>query len=197
MDCDLTLRPAILPSFISLIVITLPDTFPGETTVLNKLFAESGLRLLHLRKPCLSERETEGWIRQIRPEFRRSIVLHDHFNLARQYGLRGIHLNNRNPDVPAWLNRGDFTLSHSCHSTEEVGRVQEDYDYVFLSPVFDSISKPGYKAAFTRERLAEARDILSRNVYALGGITFERLGEVRDMGFFGAAMMGGFWESKQ
>lgn len=69
-----------------------------------------------------------------------------------------------------------------------------DYDYVFLSPIFDSISKQGYKAAFTRAELTEIRAILSQNVYALGGITFDNLKEVEQLGFCGAAMLGGFWE---
>ena len=49
----------------------------------------------------------------------------------------------------------------------------------------------------SKEELADAkaRGILSRNVYALGGVTFDNLKEVEQLGFYGAALLGGFWET--
>lgn len=187
---------------VSVILITMPDAFPGETDICNRLLAD-GLGRLHLRKPDASLEETARWLEQIEPQYRRHIVVHDHHDLAREYRLGGIHLNGRNPQAPDWFvhpidnNKEEAcTLSRSCHSIEEVRTVARDYDYVFLSPVFDSISKQGYRTTFLREELSSARDILSRNVYALGGITPERLPEVQRLGFAGAAMMGGFWLKK-
>ena len=178
-----------------LVIITQPDAFEGETDICNKLFAD-GLQRLHLRKPGASREQLQAWIERIEPSFRKRIVLHDHHDLAMEYGLGGIHLNSRNPEAPDWLNRKRISLSRSCHSVAEVEACQKDYDYVFLSPIFDSISKQGYKAAFSKEELAEAktRGILY-NVYALGGITFDKLQEAEHLGFAGAAMLGGFWES--
>jgi len=178
-----------------LLVITRPD-FIGETSTCNELFAK-GLRRLHLRKPEALRQQMANWIEGIEACYRSRIVVHDHFDLALQYGLGGIHLGRRNPDVPDWLDPGQFSISRSCHSLEEVKACQEDFDYLFLSPIFDSISKQGYRSAFTREALAGARDILSRNVYALGGITFGRLPEVERLGFAGAAMLGGFWNDSR
>lgn len=177
----------------NIIPITKPDFFEGETDIVNNLFADS-LQRLHLRKPEATRKRLAEWIERIEPTFRNHIVLHDHYRLAVAYGLGGIHLNSRNPDVPDWLERNRFSLSRSCHTIEEVKTMASDYDYVFLSPIFDSISKQGYKAAFTRAELTEIRAILSQNVYALGGITFDNLKEVEQLGFCGAAMLGGFWE---
>ena len=178
-----------------LLVITRPG-LEDETALCNELFAK-GLGRLHLRKPEARRKQLADWIERIEPPYRRRIVVHDHFDLALQFGLGGIHLGRRNPDVPEWFDRKHFSLSRSCHSIAEVKSCQADYDYVFLSPIFDSISKQGYRAAFSREELAEARDLLSRNVYALGGITFERLPEVERLGFAGAAMLGGFWDEEE
>jgi len=172
----------------------MPYFFKGETDTCNELFAQ-GLERLHLRKPEASMQQLAKWIEEIEPSCRKRIVLHDHHDLAMQYDLGGIHLNSRNPDIPDWLNRNHYTLSRSCHALKEVEACQKDYDYVFLSPIFDSISKQGYKSAFTKEDLAEARGILSKNVYALGGITFDNLKEVEQLGFYGAAMLGAFWNS--
>ena len=171
----------------------MPEFFEGETNIVNRLFADGGWRL-HLRKPEATKEQLAKWIEEIEPAYRHLIVLHDHHELALEYGLGGIHLNSRNPDVPDWLDRKRFSLSRSCHSIEEVETCQKAYDYVFLSPIFDSISKQGYRAAFSPEELAEARNLLSQNVYALGGITFENLKEVERLGFHGAALLGGFWK---
>ncbi len=178
-----------------LILITRPIPFEGETDICNELFAK-GLQRLHLRKPQATREETETWIKEIEPAFLRRIVLHDHHELALRYALGGIHLNSRNPDVPEWLDRGRFTLSRSCHSIKEVEATRQDFDYVFLSPIYDSISKQGYRSAFSKKQLEEAgkAGILS-NVYALGGVTFSKLPEVEQLGFAGAAMLGGFWEN--
>ena len=178
-----------------LVVITRPDAFKGETEICNKMFA-NGLQRLHLRKPEASREQLAKWIEEIEPSFRERIVVHDHHDLTLQYGLGGIHLNSRNPNPPSNSSAVGRTLSRSCHSIAEVEACQKDFDYVFLSPIFDSISKQGYKGAFSKEELGEAkrRGILY-NVYALGGITFENLEEVKDMGFCGAAMLGGFWRA--
>lgn len=178
-----------------LVVITRPDFYEGETDICNKLFV-SGMQSLHFRKPGASREQLVEWIEGIKPFFRKRIILHDHHDLALQYGLGGVHLNSRNPNVPGWLDRKRLTLSRSCHAIAEVEACQRNFDYVFLSPIFDSISKQGYKSCFSKEELGEAkrRGILY-NVYALGGITFENLEEVKDMGFCGAAMLGGFWRA--
>jgi thiamine-phosphate pyrophosphorylase len=121
-------------------------------------------------------------------------VVHDHHKLAPAYGLRGIHLNSRHPEPPA-----DWTgaLSISCHSLAELAeRKRQPFAYLSLSPIFDSISKQGYRAAFTAEELAQAREegIIDRRVMALGGVTFNRLNLVQQMGFGGAMILGDAWK---
>lgn len=178
-----------------LAVITRPDFFEGETGLVNALFLH-GLEKLHLRKPSAGKQELSEWIRGIEPGFRKRIVLHDHHDLARELGLGGIHLNGRNPGIPEWLDRGIFSVSKSCHSIQEARDNLGLCDYLFLSPVFDSISKEGYGAAFTSCELRKAAEdnLLSGNVYALGGISTEKIPVVRSMGFYGAAVLGGLWE---
>ena len=64
-----------------LIIITPPHALPDEECIVNKLF-ESGLHLLHLRKPGADRETLERYIRGIRPRFRERVILHDHFELA-------------------------------------------------------------------------------------------------------------------
>ena len=199
-----------------LAVITLPDFFEGETEIVNELF-RAGLERLHLRKPGAGRESLEEWIGRIKEEYRPRIILHDHFDLVLQYGLGGVHLNSRNPLAPQWLTRsgageagctGDsagsgqaggrrFSLSRSCHSLEEIRDNLAVCDYLFLSPIFDSISKQGYGAAFDRKELeqAAARQLLQDKVYALGGVCAENIGTLLQIGFHGAAVLGDLWQA--
>lgn len=182
------------------IVITIPEMFPGETEVVNTLFA-NGMQRLHLRKPGASEQEMAEWIGRIDLPFRQRIIVHDHHRLLRTMGLGGIHLNARNPEAPAWFSaegqkRGSVTLSRSCHSLEEIAQWKGVCDYLFLSPIFDSISKGGYTSAFTRETLLQAYHdgLFSKPIYALGGVSADNIRSIYDYGFAGAAVIGSLWQ---
>ena len=182
------------------IVITKPEMFPGEAEVVNTLFA-NGMQRLHLRKPGASEQEMAEWIGRIDLPFRQRIIVHDHHRLLRTMGLGGIHLNARNPEAPAWFfaerqKRGSVTLSRSCHSLEEIAQWKDVCDYLFLSPIFDSISKGGYTSAFTRETLLQAYHdgLFSKPVYALGGVSAYNIRSIYDYGFAGAAVIGSLWQ---
>ena len=69
-------------------------------------------------------------------------------------------------------------------------------DYVFLSPIFDSISKRGYRSQFSLTELqkAAAEGIIDSKVVALGGITKDKLPLLQSLHFGGAAMLGAIWE---
>ena len=182
------------------IVITMPEMFPGEADMVNTLFA-NGIQRLHLRKPGASEQEMAEWIGRIDLPFRQRIIVHDHHRLLRTMGLGGIHLNARNPEAPAWFSaerqkRGSVTLSRSCHSLEEIAQWKGVCDYLFLSPIFDSISKGGYTSAFTRETLLQAYHdgLFSKPVYALGGVSADNIRSIYDYGFAGAAVIGSLWQ---
>ena len=182
------------------IVITMPEMFPGEAELVNTLFANGMLRL-HLRKPGASEEEMAEWIGRIDLPFRQRIIVHDHHRLLKTMGLGGIHLNARNPEAPAWFSaerqkRRSVTLSRSCHSLEEIAQWKGVCDYLFLSPIFDSISKGGYTSAFTRETLLQAYHdgLFSKPVYALGGVSADNIRSIYDYGFAGAAVIGSLWQ---
>lgn len=173
------------------IVITSPVPVKDEATVCNLLF-DHGLELLHLRKPGGDREAYETFIRKIRCCHRKRIVIHDHYSLAEKYCLRGIHLKSgqgiHHSDYP------DCRVSISCHSVEEIRHLPFRPEYCFLSPVFDSISKPGY-----RSRFADMPDLsgIPYPVIALGGITPEKTALCREAGFQGVAVLGYIWEEPQ
>ena len=178
-----------------LIVITSPVFLTDEGNAINALF-QAGLGILHLRKPHSSIDEVENLLQSVSEPFRNRIVLHEHFGLVGQYGLEGIHLNARSPVAPEGFHGH---ISRSCHSLQEVEEWKNVCDYVFLSPIYDSISKEGYGAHFSARQLqdARARGLIDEKVVALGGICADNLPEVRRMGFGGAAVLGDIWKREE
>ena len=170
------------------LVITSPTFFDGEAQFFRRLFAH-GVDIVHLRKPGATADDCARLLDGLSADDRRRIVIHDFFELAQPYGLRGIHLNARRSTVPdGWQGH----VSRSCHSLDEVKRYKDACSYVFLSPIFDSVSKQGYASAFDDETLKQAsRDgIIGNKVVALGGVTPDKINYLRQLNFGGAAMLG-------
>ena len=174
-----------------LILITTPTYFVEEDKIITALF-EEGLDTLHLRKPDTAPMFAERLLTLIPEQYHKRIVVHGHFYLKDEYKLKGIHLNSRNPNPPENY-KGH--ISCSCHSVEEVKNRKHFYDYVFMSPIYDSISKVNYYSTYTAEELREAQKakIIDSKVMALGGINEENLLEIKDFGFGGAVILGDLW----
>ena len=174
------------------IVITAPEFLPDEAAMLAALL-EHGADRIHLRKPGCTAGELAALIERLPAKYYPRISLHDHFGLQARYGIGGIHLNSRNPAPPADFSPG--SVSASCHSLAEVARRESGLNYVTLSPVFDSISKQGYRAAFPAEELerAAAAGVIDGRVVALGGVSLGNIPRLREWHFGGAAMLGGVW----
>lgn len=170
------------------LVITSPSFIPDEASFLHRLFAH-GVDIVHLRKPGATAEECAKLLDGLISDDRRRIVIHDFFELAQPYGLRGIHLNARRSTVPDGY---EGHVSRSCHSLEEVKRYKDVCDYVFLSPIFDSVSKQGYASAFTDATLRQAScdGIIDHKVVALGGVTPDKIDYLQQLNFGGAAMLG-------
>ena len=177
-----------------IIVITRPDFFEGEAAKIAQLLQSGRADLVHIRKPRASQSEVEQLLFSIPTELYSRLVLHDHHSLAIKYGLRGVHLNSRNPEPPAgWSG----AVSISCHTLSELSECRrKPYAYMSLSPVFDSISKRGYRSAFSADDIAAARSqgLIDERVMALGGITFDKITDIKEMGFGGAMILGEAWK---
>ena len=171
-----------------LIAITQPSMIEDESVFVSKLF-EKGFDIVHLRKPDADIEQCRRLLRELSDEERRKIVIHDHHELMNEFNLKGLHFNKNVTVVP-----DDYKgfKTRSCHSFDEVMKYKNDSDFVFLSPIFDSISKVGYNSAFTEDMLRDAsvKGIIDEKVVALGGVTFEKISYLKELNFGGAAMMG-------
>ncbi|MDN5554604.1 thiamine phosphate synthase [Prevotella sp.] len=178
-----------------IIVITTPNFIKGEESVIPHLL-QLGVDIVHIRKPSATREQLALLLDSLPKWCYDRLVVHDCLELANKYHLRGIHLNRRNHAIP-----DNFTgsLSMSCHSLEEVEIKKDMADYVFLSPIFNSISKSGYNSAFSKEELHNAmkQGTIDHKVIALGGVSAVNIDTVKDLGFGGAALLGDIWDKTE
>ncbi len=162
-----------------------------EAALIMRALETNRFDRVHVRKSTVTA--IHSLLDLIDPRFHNFISVHNAtlHTVCRYPGI-GIHLTGHTPTPPDGF-KG--TLSRSCHSIDELRHLDRCLDYVFLSPVFDSISKPGYNAAFNHETLRRAASdgLINERVIALGGVTSRHLPTVNELGFGGAAMLGAAW----
>ena len=120
-----------------IIVITDAECLPGEAEAISALL-EEGVWRVHIRKPGADVEDVSALLDAVPERYYGRISMHDCHDLALRYGLGGVHLNGRNPVPPSGF---AGLISRSCHSFSELSVYSSICDYMFLSPVFDSISK--------------------------------------------------------
>ena len=166
--------------------ITPPDLRLCEGESIVRLLEEK-VDIMQLRKPGCTVGEMEALINSIPESYYDRIRVHSCFELCGKYGLRGVHLNSREREVPAEVTN----ISRSCHSIAELDTPIPSgcrLEYQTLSPIYDSISKQGYASGFNLDELKGR--LVGRNVIALGGVTPDKFSELQAAGFVGAAMLG-------
>ena len=138
------------------------------------------------------------------PKYMERIVLHTFHDLAMEYSLGGIHLSERqrkrclqSREQVDFLTKqlGHLKLSSSFHALVDLQFAPKIYQYAFISPVFDSVSKPHHVSTFNRDELANMVCNATNHIIALGGITPERIADCDDMGFYGVGVLGSVWRS--
>jgi thiamine-phosphate pyrophosphorylase len=182
-----------------LAVLTLPGVFSGEADLLADLL-EAGVDRLHLRKPAEEKAELEALLRRLAPRWSERLVLHGSRELALQFGIRRVHGSVDLRNGRGRSGGGPYTggaseglmVSTSVHDWEEFGLLPEGLEYAFVSPMFDSISKAGYRA--NADLLQRPGGELPCLAVGLGGVNVETLGMLLQYGWKGAAVLGWVWE---
>lgn len=178
------------------IAITRPDDIPPriEAREIIAALADRGFDRVHIRKPQAGR--AAELLKLIPRYLHRCISVHNaDSRLVEQFPDVGVHLTGSTPVAPEGF---EGMLSCSCHSIEEIRNLDNRFSYAFLSPVFDSVSKPGYKGGFSREELKEAsQQGLLRRCVALGGLDESKIESIAELGFAGYAMLGNAWPRRE
>lgn len=175
-----------------LMLLSYPEFFAGESDILCSLMDKYEFTF-HLRKPNASNQDYDIFMQSISKEFHNRIVLHDAYNLQQKYQVKGLHFSTINRSVAEnIITHG--TKSTSCHSVAEARTQDGIFDYLFLSPVFKSISKPGYTGNLD---MPEVKAYLSEQrktqIIALGGIDETKIQGLKNYMFDGVAVLGAVW----
>lgn len=170
------------------IAITPIEIFDEEGAFITTIL-DAGWDYVHLRHPNAIIDEMRLLIDSIDSKYHCRLKLHDNFELVKEYKLGGVHLNQRNSIAPDNYNG---SISKSCHTIGEI-EASHNFDYITLSPIFDSISKEGYNATFSNKELMRVK--YSDNVVALGGITPLTATKLNEYEFIGYAVLGYLFNS--
>ena len=171
-----------------LILMTTPNFFIEEHQILTALFDE-GLDILHIRKPHTEPVYSERLLSLIPEEFRKRIMVHDHYYLKNEYKLKGIHLNPRNN--PPEKFKG--TTSCSVTTLDDARQLRKSVDYMILSPATPetgTIQSGVDEALF--EQYSKEKLVDSKLMY-MAGASLENIGAIKSAGFGGAVLYGCIW----
>ncbi|PTT00171.1 hypothetical protein DBR11_10615 [Pedobacter sp. HMWF019] len=178
-----------------MIVVSNPVPFKREPEILNRLF-DQGLLVLHLRKPAYTKMKYRELLKKIKSEHHQKIALHQYHELAVEFGIHRFHYPEKSRTesiIPPKL-KGQV-YSTSVHYLKDFDQDLSGFDYVLMGPVFDSISKTGYKEMDYKNHPNQLKNN-NIKIYGIGGITPGNGLKTQKYGFYGVAIMGYLWQQK-
>jgi thiamine-phosphate pyrophosphorylase len=164
---------------------------------------EAGARLIQLREKQLSHDQLHELAERLVPlahDHDAKLLINTHASIARAAGADGVHRPTQGPTVGE-LRREicrDALVGVSAHSLAEARAAEEQgADFVTLSPIFETASKPGYGPALGLDELGRVCEAIALPVFALAGVTPERVAACLEAGAYGVAVMGGVMRARE
>ena len=153
-----------------------------------------GCRWFSLREKDLLPAERRALLSALMMVGRRwgaTVTVHEDVDAAVISGAAGVHLPSAGNPEAARARLPDGLIGASAHSAAEASALLgSGADYVTISPVFITASKPGYGPAIGLGGLAEIVRQAPGPVIALGGITAANAPLCLSAGASGVAVMG-------
>lgn len=155
----------------------------------------AGLRAVQLREKDLSASELLDLARPLRDLTRHSgarLFINDRVDVALAIGADGIqraHHSLPTATIRSVAGPG-MLIGVSTHRPEEGRNAQIDgADFVVFGPIYDTPSKRPYGVPLGLDALARAVEAVTIPVFAIGGITPERVSAVKAAGASGVAVI--------
>ena len=170
-----------------IVVLSAPHLLEDEAQIITELF-EAGLQHFHLRKTESTEEEAYKLIEKIPRKHYNKLVWHISTPYSPPDCIKKLHTSKpTNFALNRWHSIG-------IHNKSDLNWVPKNAKYVFCSPIFDSISKAGYKG--NAKWLAPFKS--KHKLFALGGVTNENISQLLEQPQWkGAALLGHIWEKPQ
>jgi thiamine-phosphate pyrophosphorylase len=138
-------------------------------------------RLLALTETAISQARRQGTTR---------VVVNDRLDVALAAHAHGVHLGTRSMpvDLVRKLAPPESVVGVSCHSlAEALAAESAGANYLLLGPIFPTPSKLQFGPPLGLSKLREVTSQVSMPVFALGGITADRVAGCRENGAAGIA----------
>lgn len=173
------------------------DGFAARAAAL--MAAMGGAGAVHLRGPGLPARALFRLLEALRPVQERTgcwLIVNERVDVALAGGGRAVQLTTRSLSVAdARLAAPGLPIGASVHSVTEARVAERDgAAWVVAGHVFPTASHPGEDGRGTAFVSAVAGAV-AVPVIAIGGITPERVTELRRAGAHGVAVIRGIWEA--
>jgi thiamine-phosphate pyrophosphorylase len=185
--------PALLPSPPLLIISDRSQTRRPLAEIAAAAFA-GGCRWFSLREKDLPAAERRALLAElvtIGRGYGATIMAHDDIDAVIATGAGGVHLPAGGDPGAARKKLPHRLVGASAHSAAEVAAlIASGADYVTISPIFLTDSKPGYGPALGLDGLARTVAVANGPVVALAGITPENAASCLKAGAAGIAVMG-------
>lgn len=180
-----------------LYAITDSKRYPNFLEKLEKLL-KKGIRMVQLREKEISGLEYYRLalkVREMTRSYKALLFINERVDIALAVGAEGVHLPERGlpPRVVKRI-APELLVGYSAHSLESALYAQEEgADFITLSPIFKTKSHLEAQP-IGLEKLKEVSQRVSLPVYALGGITWDRIKLCYKNGAYGIAGIGLFFD---
>jgi thiamine-phosphate pyrophosphorylase len=180
--------------------ITPPVLSPLQVRQVNDLF-QAGLDYLYIRSGEPSAQVWHQLLEKIDSASHARLLLPGNAPDAGSKYFRHIREKERAYRLQEEAGR-QACFSTSIHDLSLLPQLAGWYKYVFYSPLFPSISKPGYQPRQDLSAVASQLAGLQQTALALpgiiglGGVYEANITQVKAAGFQGVALMGALWQSE-
>lgn len=126
------------------------------------------------------------------------LIVNDHVDLCMELDAAGVHLGQKDGDIiKARKQLGpNKIIGLSVNSIEQIEAANHlPIDYIGLSAVFPSKTKPDVEKIWTLNGLVQAAKIAKHPIVGIGGITLSNAYDVLQAGAYGIAAIGVFHDA--
>ena len=161
---------------------------PPDAVALTESLLRAGARLFQYRDKSSSPRELLQAAQALTVTILQrggSFIVNDRPDIARIAAATGVHLGQDDISIPAAraVAGEESWIGISTHNLGQLERaVDSDADYIAVGPVFETHSKDHPAPVVGLDFVRQARQLTSKPLVAIGGITLERARQVRDAG---------------
>jgi len=169
----------------------------GDLLAVVRAALDAGVRAVQLREKDLPDAELlplAESLRSLTLDYQARLLINSRIDVALAVAADGVHLPSTHPQLASARQQlgSDKLLGVSTHSLSEIAAATAaGASFITFGPVFPTPSKLRYGDPLGVAALKDACDQCDLPVYALGGISLERLAELQLSGVAGVALIGG------